>query len=74
MTLAAQRICYDIGLSGMIVQFHIIILDELQPPPFPEVQLLLCENVLQTLMIRVHVTMIPNKEMSPGLECMHYSC
>ena len=32
-----------------------------------------CENVLQTLMISVHITMVPHKKVSPGFECMHYS-
>ena len=47
------------------MQLHIIILYKFQPSPFPEIQLLLSENVLQTLVIRVHLTMISNEEMSP---------
>ena len=58
----------------MIVQSHIIILDEIQPSPLPEIQLLLRENVLQTLVIRVHLTMISDEKMSPCLQCMHYDC
>ena len=67
MALAAQRISYYVSLSGVIMQFHIIILDELQPSPLSEIQLLLCENILQTLMIRVYITTVSNKKMSPGL-------
>ena len=43
MALAAQCISYYISLSGVIMQSHIIIFDELQPSPLPEIQLLLCE-------------------------------
>ena len=74
MALAAQRISYYVSLSGVIMQSHIIILNELQPSPLPEIQLLLRENVLQTLVIRVHLTMISNEEMSPRLQGMHYGC
>ena len=74
MALMAQRASYYVSLSGVIVQFHIIILDELQPSPLSEVQLLLCENILQTLVIRVHLAMVSNQKMSPSLQCMHYGC
>ena len=42
----------------MIMQSHVIVLYELQPSPLPEVQLLLREDVLQTLMIRLNITMV----------------
>ena len=56
------------------MQLHVIILYELQPSPLPEVKLLLSEDVLQTLVIRVHIAMVSNEEMSPGLERVHHSC
>ena len=74
MALTTQRIGYYVSLSGVIMQSHIIILDELQPSPLPEIQLLLRENVLQTLVIRVHLTMVSDEKMSPCLQCMHYGC
>ena len=74
MVLAAQRISYYVSLSGVIMQSHIIILYELQPFPLPEIQLLLRENVLQTLVIRVHLTMVSDEKMSPCLQRMHYGC
>ena len=49
------------------MQSHVIILDELQPSSLPEIQLLLREDVLQALVIRVHLTMVSNEEMSPRL-------
>ena len=72
--LQAQRIGYYVSLSGMIKQSHIIILDELQPSPLPEIQLLLREDILQTLVIRVHLTMVSDEKMSPCLQRMHYGC
>ena len=74
MALTAQRVSYYVSLSWVIMQSHIIILDELQPSPLPEIQLLLREDVLQTLVIRVHLTMISDKKMSPCFQRMHYSC
>ena len=64
MTFTAQRVSYYVSLSGVIMESHIIILDEIQPSPLPEIQLLLRENVLQTLMIRVHLTMVYDEKMS----------
>ena len=74
MALAAQRICYYVSLSGVIMQPHIIILYEFQPSPLPEIQFLLRENVLQTLVIRVHLTMVSDEKMSPCLPRMRYGC
>ena len=74
MALAAQRICYYVSLPWVIMQSHIIVLNKLQPSPLPEIQLLLRENVLQTLVIRVHLTMVSDEKMSPRLQRMHYGC
>ena len=77
MALTAQRVSYYVSLFGVIMQSHVIILDELQPSPLSEVQLLLREDVLQTLVIRVHLTMVSDEKMSPCLQClqcMHYGC
>ena len=74
MTLAAQRIGYYVSLSGMIMQINIIIFNEIQPSPLPEIQLLLREDILQTLAIRVYLTMVSDEKMSPSLQRMHYSC
>ena len=71
MALAAQRIGYYVSLPWVVMQSHIIILYKLQPSSLPKVQFLLGENVLQTLMIRVHITMVSNKVMSPSLQRMH---
>ena len=74
MALAAQRICYYVSLSGVIMQSHIIILYELEPSPLHEIQLLLREDVLQTLVIRVHLTVVSDEKMSPCLQRMYYGC
>ena len=74
MALAAQRISYYVSLSGVIMQSHIIILNELQPSTLPKIQLLLRENVLQTLVIRVHLIMVSDEKMSQRLQRMHYGC
>ena len=74
MALAAQRISYYISLPWVIMQSHIIILNELQPSPLPEIQLLLREDILQTLVIRVHLTVVSDEKMSPRFQRMYYGC
>ena len=37
-------------------------------------KLLLREDTLQTLVIRVQLTMVSDEKMSPCLQCMHYGC
>jgi hypothetical protein len=49
----------------------IIILDKLQPSSLPEIQVLLCEDVHQTLMI--HVLPLSHKIVPPNLEGVNYS-
>jgi hypothetical protein len=53
MRLATQSVGCYISLPRMIVDPKIIILDKLQPSSLPKVQVWLCEDVLQTLVIRV---------------------
>ena len=74
MALATQCISYKGSLSRVIMQLHIIIFDELQPSPLPEIQLLLREHILETLVIRVHLTVISDEKMSPRGQGMHYGC
>ena len=74
MALSAQRVGYYVSLSRVVMQSHIIIFDEFQPSPLPEIQLLLREDIFQTLVIRVHLTVVSDDKMSPCLQCMHYSC
>jgi hypothetical protein len=56
------------------VNFQIIVLNKLHPTALPKVEILLCEYVLQTLMIRVHLTLGSHDIMSPYLKRMHYNC
>ena len=74
MALAAQCVSYYVILSGMIMQSHIIILDELQPSPLTEIQLLLREDILQTIVIHVHLKVVSDEKVSPSLQRMHYGC
>ena len=74
MALAAQRIGYYVSLSGVIMQSHIIILNKLQPSPLPEIQLLPREDIFQTLVIRVYLTVVSDEKVSPRLQSVHYGC
>jgi hypothetical protein len=46
MLLPAQGIRNQIHLARMIVNFQVIILDELQPTALPKVEILLSEDIL----------------------------
>ena len=52
----------------MVKDLAIIILDHVQPPVLPHVQVRLIDNMSQTLVIRVDSTTDPIKIMSPNLE------
>jgi hypothetical protein len=69
-----QGIRNEIRLVRIIVNFQIIVLDELQPSALPKVKILLSENVLQALVISVDSTLGSHNIVSPNLESMHNFC
>jgi hypothetical protein len=71
---STKSIGYYIGLSRVIVNFKIIILDQFNPSPLPHVQLLLRENILQALMVSVDLAAITHEVMPPCLQSKNYSC
>jgi hypothetical protein len=72
--LSTQGICNQIWLPRVIVNFQIIYLNKLHPTALPKVEILLCEYVLQTLMIRVHLALGSHDIMPPYLKCVHNGC
>jgi hypothetical protein len=74
MFLPTQSICNQIRLTWVIVNLQIIILYEFQPSALPKVEVLLCEYILQTLVIGVYLALGSHNIMSPYLERMHYGC
>jgi hypothetical protein len=70
--LPTQGICNQIHLAWVIVNFQIIIFNKLQPTALPKVEIL--QYLLQTLMIRIYLTLGSHDIMSPYLKCMHNSC
>ncbi len=73
VSLATQHVCNDIFLSWVIVNFQIVVLDQLEPSLLPLVQVRLSENVLQALVVRIDMSHIPKKIMSPGSQGMNHS-
>jgi hypothetical protein len=63
--LSTQGINNQIRLARVIVNLQVIILYELQPLALPEVEILLSEYILQTLMIRVHLALGSHDIMPP---------
>jgi hypothetical protein len=59
VSLAAQRIYNDICLTRLIVHFKLIVFDQLEPPSLPRVQIWLCKDVLQALVVHIDVNNIP---------------
>jgi hypothetical protein len=59
VSLATQRICNDICLSRVVVNFQLVVLDQLMPSSLPHVQVRLSENVLQAVVIRIDMNHIP---------------
>jgi hypothetical protein len=54
-----QRVCNDISLSRVIVDFQLIVLDQLEPSLLPHVQIRLGKDVLQAFVVRIDMNHIP---------------
>jgi hypothetical protein len=54
-----QRVYNDICLSLVIVNFQLIVLDQLEPSSLSHVQIWLGKNVLQAFVVRIDVNHIP---------------
>jgi hypothetical protein len=66
--LSTQGIRYHIGLAGVIVNFHIIVLNQLYPSALPHIQLFLGGDILQALVIRIDVASITHEVMTPNFQ------
>lgn len=53
--LSTERISHHIDLAWMVFDINRVILQEFHPPPLPHVQILLREQILETLTIRKKV-------------------
>jgi hypothetical protein len=58
----------------MVMHFQIIVLDEFQPSSLPHIKISLSEDIFETLVISVDITMSSHQVMSPNLESMNYDC
>jgi hypothetical protein len=54
-----QRVCNDVCLSRVIVNFQLIVLDQLDPSSLPQVQIWLDKDVLQAFVVRIDMNHIP---------------
>jgi hypothetical protein len=68
MLLPTQSIRNQICLARMIVNFQVIVFDELQPTVLPKVKILLSEDLLYALVISVDLALGPHNIVSPYLE------
>jgi hypothetical protein len=57
---STEGVCYHVGLPGVIMNFQVIILDQLQPSSLTEVEIWLREYIPQTLVIGENVTFVPD--------------
>src|SRR4051794_35108396 len=71
--LSAESVSDNIRLARMVVDIHIIILDQLHPSTLPHIQLLLSKNVLEALMIGIQLTHVAYQIVVPCLEGMYHS-
>src|SRR4051812_41222358 len=74
MSLSAQCICYDIRLTRVVLQSKVVVRQIFHPSSQPHIQVLLCEDMPEAIVIREDLELLPIKIVSPGLECMNYSC
>src|SRR3954470_22066737 len=59
VTLAAQRIGYDIRLPRRVLNIHGVLSNGLKPSPLPQVQVGLSEQVLQDFVVSEHIHLPP---------------
>jgi hypothetical protein len=70
--LLAQGVGYDIGLTGMAVDFEVILLNQLQPSSLPQIQICLSQDVLEAFVITVYFLSMIDEIMSPYLKSVQY--
>jgi hypothetical protein len=54
-----QRVCDDICLSQVIVDFQLVVLDQLELSSLPHVQIRLGKDVLQAFVVHMDMNHIP---------------
>jgi hypothetical protein len=59
LSLTTQRVRNYIFLAQMVMNFLLVVLDQLESSSMPYVQVWLCEDVLQTLVVHINVNHIP---------------
>jgi hypothetical protein len=59
LILATQRIRNNVCLTRGIVNFQSIVLDQLEPPSLPHIQIQLGKDVLQAFVVRINMNHIP---------------
>jgi hypothetical protein len=69
----AQGISNYVGFPQMVVNFQVVVLNQLQPSTLSHIQILLGEEVLEALMISIDVALVPNQVVPPNLQSMHNS-
>jgi hypothetical protein len=69
--LAAQCIGYDVCFTGVVVDVQVIVLDQFEPSSLSQVQLGLCEDLLQALVVGVNVTLVAHQLVPPYLQSMN---
>src|SRR6187399_1243022 len=72
--LSSQGICNDIGLARCVFNAWIILLDHLNPTSLAKVQVWLCEDVLQALVIGEDVHISAQQKVSPRDQGMYHYC
>src|SRR6187399_860759 len=72
--LSAQGICNDIGLARRVFDAWIILLDHFNPTSLAKVQVRLCEDVLQALVIGDDVHFSAQQKVSPRDQGMYHCC
>jgi hypothetical protein len=59
VSLMTQRVYNNVCLSRVIVNFQLIVFDQLEPPLLPHVEIRLGKDALQALVVRIDMNNIP---------------
>src|SRR3954470_4351981 len=70
----AQSISHHISFARGVMNIHAEISYCLEPSLLAEIQVWLCKQVLQDLVVGVDLATITDEVMSPQLQCINYRC
>jgi hypothetical protein len=59
VSLVTQRVRNNVCLTWVVVNFQLVVLDQLEPPSLPRIQIWFGKDVLQAFVVRINMNHVP---------------